>query len=139
MDSEISQFTSFQHYEQNIVEGILPMLDGRIEQMDEVSVEVLQSFFEAYSTAVRAVVPLKTRQRLQSVLDPLSSIDSGSFSGDKVDGLSLHRTRTHSLGHDVALQDYALEWVGRVPCIDSTTVGMTNIEHVDKALEKLQG
>ncbi len=140
VDSELTQFTSVSHYEDNVAQGILPAIDGKIDQMDETSADVLHSFFEAYGQAVRDVVPLTTRQRLGATLNPLHATilekskpaaDDDVGADSTLADLSLV-TATHDISDTVTLHDYALDWSRQTP-FNNIIVGMTTADHVATA------
>ena len=131
LDHEIDKFTSFQHYEQNIMEGIVPVIHEKIEGMDEDSTQILMSFFEEYGKAVRQVVPYMTREKIQSILNPLNKKQD-----DMGGGLHLLE-RPHEIQKNISLEEYSLKWIDQIEC-GNVVVGMTAIEHVDFALKHLK-
>ena len=151
MDREMDQFTSFQHYEQNIMNGIVPVIHEKIEGMDEDSTSVLMKFFEAYGKAVREVIPFVTREKMKSILNPLGGTTKmnseagvgGDESGDEkkgekkesISGMGLHMSeRPHEIDDEMSLEEYSLRWINQVEC-GNIVVGMTAEEHVDFALK----
>ena len=139
MDREIDQFTSFQHYEQNIMDGIVPTIHDKMEGMDEDSTNVLMAFFEQYGKAVRRVVPFMTRARMKSILNPLANPSANMGNEDDGDGSrsSMGNTfnafeRPHTIDDATSLEEYALTWVNQIDC-GQIVVGMTTKDQVDFA------
>ena len=104
--------------------------------MDETSVGVLSILKSMATLSERSSVENATAHAIY--LDPLSC-DGSDESGAREDteSFSIQRTQTHSLDHDLSMQQYALEWIGRAPCVDSVVVGMTQSKHVDEALRTI--
>jgi aryl-alcohol dehydrogenase-like predicted oxidoreductase len=142
IDREIDQFTSFQHYEQNILEGIIPVIHDKIEGMDEDSTKVLMKFFEQYGKAVRCVVPFVTRSRMKSILNPLANLlDAESKQKDSLDNLgnaSFNLCETpHDISDDMSLEEYSLKWINQINC-GNIIVGMTTDNHVNFAAKHIK-
>ena len=99
--------------------------------MDEDSTQILMSFFEEYGKAVRQVVPYMTREKIQSILNPLNKKQD-----DMGGGLHLLE-RPHEIQKNISLEEYSLKWIDQIEC-GNVVVGMTAIEHVDFALKHLK-
>lgn len=98
LKSEFPKIVSEDHYELNLQGSIIPLIHGRFDGMDETTIEVLQTFFDAYGTAVRAVAPYHARKYIESVLDPFDVGDDGI-------------QRVHQVPDGVKLEEYALQWM----------------------------
>ncbi|CAM9254982.1 unnamed protein product [Discosporangium mesarthrocarpum] len=114
MNSQLVNFTSFQHYEAELAGSITPILNDKFEGMDEASADILQLFFERYGAMVRFSCAQHTRSMVMT--------GKGCPSG------------THDLPEALPLQQYAVRWVARQPGVACTVVDMESPEHVKDAL-----
>ena len=127
LDAEITNFTSLSHYEQNLMQNVIPTIDKKIEGMDETSADQLESFFKSYGSAVREVVQHRTRLHLSATIDPLSSGASSASIAT--------RMTTHEIPKSQPLHEYALKWQMSERAIGTVLVGASAAEQIDEYSE----
>jgi hypothetical protein len=124
MDVGLENVQSLQAHEQNLYEKIIPLIHDTFEGYDEESSEILESFFKAYSWAVRYAVAKNTRYLLTHGDDP-------KHKRRRADGSSGSATPMYpDLPSDMRLQEYALRFLLQEPAIHKLVVGCSHPEHV---------
>ena len=106
--------------------GLLPLIHGKFEALDEVSIEVLTEFFSHYREMVLFNTAHKTRELLNTYYHAHQQQGEGgpgAFGG---------------LPPDVPMQEYALGWALQQPGIAHVVLGMTNEAQVEQALSVLE-
>ena len=112
VDASLESVRSFAQHEQDLFQRIIPLIHDTFEGYDEDTAQILQTFFGAYSLAVRYAIAKNTRQVL--------------VEGDK-DGSA---PKYPDLSPDVALQEYALHFLLQAKCIDKFLVGFSEPEQI---------
>jgi len=66
IDEQLSQFTSIVHWESELAERILPMIDKEVEELDGKTLELLSNYFHQFGLAVRESGGHLARERVLS-------------------------------------------------------------------------
>ena len=112
LDADLSKVRSLGAYEQDLYQRIIPLIHDTFEGYDEETADVLQTFFTAYSLAVRYNIAQNTRNLLEK-------------GGDDGKG---HKYK--EIPDEQKLQDYALEYLLKDPAISRVIIGASKQEHV---------
>lgn len=110
VDHGLEKVRSFAAHEQDLYEKIIPLIHDTFEGYDEETAAVLQSFFAAYSLAVKYAIARNTRALLQE--------GGGSAPVYK------------DIPQETRLQEYALQFLFREPAIDMVIAGCTQPDQV---------
>ena len=113
VDASLEQVRSFAQHEQDVYDRIIPLIHDTFEGYDEETAQVLQSFFGAYSLAVRYAIAKNTRQLLV-----------------EGDGDDKQAPKYPDLSPDVRLQEYALHFLLKAGCVDKLLVGFSEPDHI---------
>jgi len=111
LDNGLDKMRSFDAHEQELYQTIIPMIHDTFETYDEVTADVLQAFFKAYSLAVRHAIAQNTRKLLKE-------------GGDDNMGVK------YDIPDNVRLQDYALQHLLKQPLVTKVIVGSSTPEQV---------
>mmetsp|Transcript_17313 Transcript_17313/g.32837 ORF Transcript_17313/g.32837 Transcript_17313/m.32837 type:complete len:554 (-) Transcript_17313:93-1754(-) len=114
VDTSLENVRSFAQHEQDVYERIIPLIHDTFEGYDEETAQVLQSFFGAYSLAVRYAIAKNTRQVL--------------VHGDKDD--KSQAPKYPDLSPHVPLQEYALKFLLAAGPIDKLLVGFSEADQI---------
>ena len=69
LDTALDTVTSWDAHEQALVHQVIPRIHHTFEAYDDETAAVLQTFFAAYSTAVRFSIARNARRHMQAVID----------------------------------------------------------------------
>lgn len=114
VDQSLENVRSFAQHEEDLFQKIIPLIHDTFEAYDDDTAQILQSFFGAYSLAVRYAIAKNTRQVL------VKGEKEGSASTPKYPDLS----------PDVRLQEYAIEFLLRTGTIDKLMVGFSEADQI---------
>ncbi|GMH50540.1 hypothetical protein TrLO_g14008 [Triparma laevis f. longispina] len=103
-DRSLDSIRSFQSYEKNLTQNIIPLIHENFEELDEESTEVLAGFFMEHANAVRWYSARETRRLMR-------------VGGD--DGMQ----REHYVEENESLQSYAVRFC--LEEVDCVSVGVT--------------
>ena len=112
VDAALEQVRSFAQHEQDVFQKIIPLIHDTFESYDEDTARVLQSFFGAYSLAVRYAIAKNTRHVLV-------------HGDDKEKG-----PRYPDLDPSVTLQEYALHFLLKSGHIDKLLLGFSEVDQI---------
>lgn len=112
VDHGLDKLRSFAAHEQDLVQKIIPLIHDTFEGYDAETAKVLQSFFGAYSMAVRYSIAKNTRKLLKEG-EPNSNIPKFA-----------------DLEQETRLQEYALKYVLDEPSIDKVILNCTEADQV---------
>ena len=131
VDAGLDKVRSFAAHEEYVLQQIIPLIHDTFEAYDEDTANVLQTFFGAYSLAVRYAIAVNTRELLTGhAHDKSSSSSSSAGSGADSD------TATYpDLPPDQRLQEFALEYLLKEPAIDKIILGATEVDHIADAVQ----
>lgn len=115
LDRGLVSLQSFRAHEQELYQRVIPLIHDTFESYDQDTSNVLQSFFSAYSLAVRYSIAKHTREYLV---------------GGEVPKYS-------NLAEDVRLQEFGLQHVMEPNVFDRVVVGCTQVDHVMDNLDIL--
>lgn len=114
VDASLEKVRSFAQHEQDLYERIIPLIHDTFEGYDAETAEVMQSFFGAYSLAVRYAIAKNTRKLL------VKGDDAGGGKTPKYPDLP----------PDMCLQEYALQYLLKADCIDKLILGFSEPDHI---------
>jgi aryl-alcohol dehydrogenase-like predicted oxidoreductase len=112
VDIGLEKVRSFAAHEQDLYEKIIPLIHDTFEGYDEETAAVLQSFFAAYSLAVKHAIARNTRALLQ---------EGGGSAPVYAD-----------IPQETRLQEYALQFLFQEPAVDMVIAGCS---HPDQLLD----
>jgi hypothetical protein len=110
VDFGLEKVRSFAAHEQDLYEKIIPLIHDTFEGYDEETAAVLQSFFAAYSLAVKHAIARNTRALLQE----------GGGSAPVYEDIP----------QETRLQEYALQFLFAEPAIDMVIAGCSQPDQV---------
>jgi hypothetical protein len=113
VDFGLEKVRSFAAHEQDLYEKIIPLIHDTFEGYDEETAAVLQSFFAAYSLAVKYAIARNTRTLLKEG-------DSNSSSAPVY----------ADIPQETRLQEYALQFLFKEPAIDMVIAGCSKPDQV---------
>ena len=113
VDASLEKVRSFAQHEQDVFQRIIPLIHDTFEGYDEETAQVLQSFFGAYSLAVRYAIAKNTRHVLVH------------GEGDKN-----RAPKYPDLSPDVRLQEYALQFLLEAGPLDKLLVGFSEADQI---------
>ena len=118
VDAGLEKVRSFQAHEDELYNKIIPLIHDTFESYDEETANVLQSFFGAYTLAVRHAIARNTRKLL-------------------VQGETGSNIPKYDIPEDERLQEFALRYVFETggDSIDKVIVGCAKAEHVLDTVE----
>lgn len=121
VDQSLENVRSFAQHEEDLYNKIIPLIQDTFEGYDEETAQILQSFFGAYSLAVRYAIAKNTRQVL--------------VEGEKAsDGSSKSKSsapKYPDLSPDVRLQEYAIDFLLKADkSVDKLLIGFSEAEQI---------
>ena len=119
VDLGLENLRSFRAHETDLYEQVIPLIHDTFESYDEDTAKILQSFFAAYSMAVRYAIARNTRKLL-------------------VEGENGANPMYPELPPDMRLQEFALRWLLEDPSIDKITIGCSKMDQVMEDLEIIE-
>ena len=120
--------TSVRQHESELVERVIPLIHDTFESYDDQTAHVLQSFFAAYSMAVRFAIARNTRKLLTEGESEASS--SSSFT---------HKIPVYpDLPPETRLQEFGLGHVLDQEVFDKIVIGCSEAEQLTDNLEILR-
>ncbi|CAN0159131.1 unnamed protein product [Ectocarpus sp. 6 AP-2014] len=118
MNTQLTKFTSLEHYEAELGGSITPMIADKFEALDDDSADLLQNFFDRYGKMVRYSCAQRARD--------MATTGKGCPSG------------AHLLADSEPLQIYALRWLMGSPGVGCTVVEMEQAEKVEAGFAALR-
>ncbi|CAN0267067.1 unnamed protein product [Ectocarpus sp. 6 AP-2014] len=118
MNTQLTKFTSLEHYEAELGGSITPMIADKFEALDDDSADLLQNFFDRYGKMVR----YSCAQRVRDMATTGKGCPSGA----------------HLLADSEPLQIYALRWLMGSPGVGCTVVEMEQAEKVEEGFAALR-
>ncbi|KAH9261601.1 hypothetical protein BASA81_000257 [Batrachochytrium salamandrivorans] len=64
LDEQLARFTSVLHWERELQQVVLPMVNEKFDELDEDTVRLMEEYFKQYTLAVRESGGVKSRERL---------------------------------------------------------------------------
>jgi hypothetical protein len=115
LDNSLETVRSFQAYEDDLSNKVIPLIHNTFEELDDSSADVLQAFFVMHGAAVRHAVAKTTRKLL---------IEGG-------EGVPMY-----DIPASQKLQDFALQWLLRheKDIVSQVIIGCPRPEHVMEAI-----
>jgi aryl-alcohol dehydrogenase-like predicted oxidoreductase len=114
VDAGLEQVRSFAAHEQQLYEQIIPLIHDTFEGYDEETAAVLQSFFAAYSLAVKFAIARNTRKLLQE------------GEAGKEGSVPVYT----DIPEETRLQEYALQFLLKEQAIDKVIAGCSQPDQV---------
>lgn len=123
VDASLENVRSFAQHEQDLYERIIPLIHDTFEGYDEETGQIMQSFFGAYSLAVRYAIAKNTRKLLVE--------GEGKDRTSSSSSSSIQQAPTYAdLSPHVPLQEYAMHFLLKAGCIDKLLVGFTEPDQI---------
>ncbi|CAM9200938.1 unnamed protein product [Chrysoparadoxa australica] len=111
MNRQLVDFKSFSHFEENLAQSILPMLDRKFDCLDEGSMDRLKAFFDIYGAMVKYHCSEKVSAQVRSAF-PIPAT--------------------------MKVQEYALNWALNQEGVSAVLVSMRKEQHLDENLEAVK-
>jgi hypothetical protein len=127
LDAQLDSIVSLEAHQDDLYQHIIPLLFDTIEELDELSGEVLQAFFQAYAIAVRFAVAQRTRKLIQQG-------ESAAASTTPTTPLPTYP----DLAPEMMLQEFALRFVLHEPSIAHIVVGSTSLDELTQNLDLVE-
>jgi hypothetical protein len=115
VDHGLEKVRSFAAHEQELYDKIIPLIHDTFEGYDEETAAVLQSFFAAYTLAVKFAIARNTRKLLTQ--------GDGNSSSPKPEVYA-------DIPQETRLQEYALQFLLQEPAIDMVIAGCSQPDQV---------
>lgn len=71
LDEQLGRFTSVLHWERELQQVVLPMVNDKFDELDEDTVRLMEAYFKEYTLAVRESGGAKSRERVGLESSPL--------------------------------------------------------------------
>lgn len=114
LDVDLEGLRSFAQHEQELMGTVMPIIDGKFEEIDEESLEVLQNFFAALGLTARYHIARNTRSLLVK-------------GGEGVD--------PYNIPVGMKMQDFAIRELLKEKVVSKIVVGATKPDHVRDTVE----
>lgn len=114
LDVDLEGLRSFAQHEQELMATVMPIIDGKFEEIDEESLEVLQNFFAALGLTARYHIARNTRSLLVK-------------GGEGVD--------PYDIPAGMKMQDFAIRELLKEKVVSKIVVGATKPDHVRDTVE----
>lgn len=139
MHRRIVVFTSPQHYEQEMLSTLVPLINEKFAGIDEESLELLTAFFEAYEQMVRHHAGQRARELVRTGAAEVPQLmdDSGEMEVQRVECAS--GAHGDALADGVALEDFAVDWVLGQDHVDCAMVDLATLPARESDAERLFG
>ncbi len=138
LDSQMTAFSSVMHYQDDLMRKIIPMINSKIDGMDENTLGLIFAFFTEFEKAVRSVSGELTRQHVVENLKQHNSEYAAILEGggsSSAEYLSYLPKRTEIDEGGKSLQKLALSWLRDHPHVTTVLLGAVRHEYVDEANE----
>lgn len=124
VDVGLDNLRSFRAHEQDLYQKIIPLIHDTFESYDDETARVLQSFFAAYSMAVRYAIARNTRKLLQH----------GENHGKRTKEVPVYE----DLPPTTRLQEFGLDFVLKAKVFDKLVVGCRQPDQILDDLDIIQ-
>mmetsp|Transcript_20344 Transcript_20344/g.30085 ORF Transcript_20344/g.30085 Transcript_20344/m.30085 type:complete len:439 (+) Transcript_20344:450-1766(+) len=116
MNNQLGKFESYEHVQQELAHSIIPLIDSKFEELDEMSVKHIQKFFDRYGEMVQFNCSELLRGMIQKA----------------------HDGKNVCLGTGKSWVDFSLEWLQEQEGVDTVLVGMHQPSYVESCLKLIR-
>lgn len=135
LDAQMSAFSSVMHYQDDLMRKVVPMINAKLDGMDEDTSNQLFEFFAAYEQAVRSVTGQQTRTHIFENISQDKALAAARNSCDPALFVPPELPVGLSPAAQVPLQEYALGWLAQQPCVSTILVGTVRESYVDEVAQ----
>jgi len=126
LDAEVGSFTSVMHYQDDLQRTIVPMINAKLDGMDDDTSELVFKFFSQYELAVRSVAGQQTRSHVFESVSKISKLESNKYFVAPKFPLLVNTA-------EEPLQEYALQWLHDQPTVSTVLLGCTQEGYANQA------
>jgi len=130
LDAQMGSFTSVMHYQEDLMRKIVPMINAKLDGIDDDTSDMIFRFFSEYEKGVRSVTGEQAKTHV------LENIEKDMFIGEEVEKNSEMFVPTKP-GKE-SLQEFALGWLLDQPSVSTVLLGATQKRYVDEAATIVQ-
>ncbi|GBG29046.1 Aldose reductase B [Hondaea fermentalgiana] len=133
LDAQIGAFSSVMHYQDDLMRKVVPMINAKLDGMDEDTSARLFGFFAEYEQAVRSVTGQQTRTHIFESISQDKALAEARPTCDPSVFIPPELPVGLVPEAQAPLQEYALAWLARQPCVSTILVGAVRESYVDEA------
>jgi len=129
----MAAFSSVMHYQDDLMRKVIPMINSKLDGMDDETSNMLFDFFSRYEAAVRSVAGQQTRTHVFESISQDAAISA--LKGSARDDFVPPALPSPLLGAaaQVPMQDFALAWLRDQPSVSTVLLGALRPEYADQA------